>query len=155
MDAFAGSGTTAHAVLNLNATDGGNRKFILIEREDYCRTITAERVKRVGGSFRFCRVGEPLFDETGAINPCVTDEQLAAYIWLKFTGTPYTSERLPLIGEHDGIFYYLLRGELTREILETLPDASRRIIFGEACRIGAAALESSGVIFRQIPADIR
>ena len=47
LDSFAGSGTTAHAVLNLNKQDGGNRKFILIEMEAYAETITAERVKRV------------------------------------------------------------------------------------------------------------
>ena len=47
LDSFAGSGTTAHAVLNLNQQDGGNRKFILIEMEAYAETITAERVKRV------------------------------------------------------------------------------------------------------------
>ena len=46
LDSFAGSGTTAHAVLNLNKEDGGNRKFILVEMEDYADTITAERVKR-------------------------------------------------------------------------------------------------------------
>lgn len=47
LDSFAGSGTTAHAVLNLNKNDGGNRRFILIEMMDYADTITAERVKRV------------------------------------------------------------------------------------------------------------
>ncbi len=47
LDSFAGSGTTAHAVLNINKQDGGNRKFICIEMEDYAETITAERVKRV------------------------------------------------------------------------------------------------------------
>lgn len=47
LDSFAGSGTTAHAVLNLNKQDGGNRKFILVEMEDYANSITAERVRRV------------------------------------------------------------------------------------------------------------
>ena len=47
LDSFAGSGTTAHAVLNLNKQDGGQRKFILVEMMDYADTITAERVKRV------------------------------------------------------------------------------------------------------------
>lgn len=47
LDSFAGSGTTAHAVLNMNKADGGDRKFILIEMCDYAETITAERVKRV------------------------------------------------------------------------------------------------------------
>lgn len=47
LDSFAGSGTTAHAVLNMNKADGGNRRFILIEMMDYADSITAERVKRV------------------------------------------------------------------------------------------------------------
>lgn len=47
LDSFAGSGTTAHAVLNMNKADGGNRKFILVELGDYADTITAERAKRV------------------------------------------------------------------------------------------------------------
>ena len=73
LDSFAGSGTTAHAVLALNKEDGGNRKFILVECEDYADTITAERVRRVingvenakdetlrkglGGSFTYCTLG--------------------------------------------------------------------------------------------------
>jgi len=47
LDSFAGSGTTAHAVLALNKEDGGNRKFILVECEDYADSITAERLRRV------------------------------------------------------------------------------------------------------------
>lgn len=47
LDSFAGSGTTAHAILNLNKKDGGERKFILCEMMDYADTITAERIKRV------------------------------------------------------------------------------------------------------------
>ena len=74
LDAYAGSGTTAHAVLNLNAADGGNRRFILIERENFCKTITAERVRRVGGAFDYYRLGEPLFTATCALNPAVTFE---------------------------------------------------------------------------------
>ena len=76
LDSFAGSGTTAHAVLALNKEDGGNRKFILVECEDYADTITAERVRRVingvpeardeslreglAGSFTYCTLGEPI-----------------------------------------------------------------------------------------------
>lgn len=47
LDSFAGSGTTAHAVLKANERDGGNRRFILVETEDYADTLTAERVRRV------------------------------------------------------------------------------------------------------------
>lgn len=46
LDSFAGTATTAHAVLNLNLEDNGNRKFILIEMEDYCEEITARRLKQ-------------------------------------------------------------------------------------------------------------
>lgn len=53
LDSFAGSGTTAHAVLEQNALDGGNRKFILIETMDYAKDITAERVKRVVEGYSF------------------------------------------------------------------------------------------------------
>ena len=76
LDSFAGSGTTAQAVITLNKEDGGNRKFILVECEDYADTITAERVRRVikgvpnatdqalreglGGSFTFCTLGDPI-----------------------------------------------------------------------------------------------
>jgi adenine-specific DNA-methyltransferase len=53
LDSFAGSGTTAHAVLSLNAKDGGNRKFILVECEDYADTLTAERVRRVINGYEY------------------------------------------------------------------------------------------------------
>lgn len=53
LDSFAGSGTTAHAVLAANARDGGNRRFILVEGEDYADTLTAERVRRVINGYDF------------------------------------------------------------------------------------------------------
>ena len=158
LDAFAGSGTTAHAVQNLNAADGGKRRFILIEREAYCETITAERVRRVGGEFRYCRVGERLFNEMGALNPAVTFEQLAAYIWHKFTQTPCLApeKSSPLIGIHEGTAYYLIRGGLTHETLSTLPaHDGKKIIFTDACRMSETALQTSGITFKQIPKDIR
>ena len=82
LDSFAGSGTTAHAVLDLNKKDGGNRKFILIEMEDYAETATAIRIKRViegykdsakniegtGGAFDYYELGDRLFLEDGNLN---------------------------------------------------------------------------------------
>ena len=53
LDSFAGSGTTAHAVLAQNKKDGGNRKFILVECEEYADTLTAERVRRVIQGYKF------------------------------------------------------------------------------------------------------
>lgn len=103
LDSFAGSGTTAHAVLNLNKQDGGNRKFILVEMEDYAENITAERVKRVingygkdknavggtDGGFTFYELGEPIFDADGYLNETVGVEKLREYIWYSETHEPY------------------------------------------------------------------
>ena len=77
LDSFAGSGTTAQAVMELNKEDGGNRQFILVECEKYADTVTAERVRRVikklhleneqslvknsfGGDFTFCTLGKEI-----------------------------------------------------------------------------------------------
>ena len=157
LDAFAGSGTTAHAVINLNATDGGNRKFILIEEKEYCKTITAERVRRVGGSFKYFRVGAKLFEETGALNPAVTARELAAFIWFKFTGRAYPSEEnLPLIGIHEGAAYYLADEPLTKKFLATLPTYDgQKIIFGATSRLSADFLSANKIIFKQLPSEIK
>ena len=56
LDSFAGSGTTAHAVLALNKQDGGNRRFILVECEDYADNITAERIRRVINGYKYTTV---------------------------------------------------------------------------------------------------
>ncbi len=98
LDSFSGSGTTAHAVLNLNKQDGGNRKFICIEMEDYAETITAERVKRVmkgygategtGGSFDFYELGQPLFLEDGNLNEMAGIEKIRNYIYYTETKQP-------------------------------------------------------------------
>lgn len=53
LDSFGGSGTTAHSVLAQNKKDGGNRRFILVECEDYADTLTAERVRRVIRGYAF------------------------------------------------------------------------------------------------------
>lgn len=94
LDSFAGSGTTAHAVLKLNAQDGGNRRFILCEMMDYAETITAERVRRVmngygegakavagtGGTFDYYTVGAPLFKEDKNLNEDVGDAAIRDYV---------------------------------------------------------------------------
>jgi len=159
LDAFAGSGTTAHAVINLNATDGGNRKFILIEQQDYCKTITAERVRKVGGSFDFYRLGAEITDVEGKINSSVTFEQLAAFIWFSTTKTPYLEQKnSPLLGIHNGTAIYLLYGAeniLTKKILSALPHHDgEKIIYGSACRIDENFLEGNKIIFRQLPKEL-
>lgn len=130
LDSFAGSGTTAHAVMNLNKQDSGNRKYILVEMEDYAETTTAERVKRVingydikksngneekveglGGGFRYCVLDEPLFNEFGDINPKVKYKELASHIFFSETGVPMSEvqvENFPQIGIYKSTAYYLL-----------------------------------------------
>jgi adenine-specific DNA-methyltransferase len=94
LDSFAGSGTTAHAVLNMNKEDGGNRKFILIEMMDYADTVTAERVKRVisgygegnkavegtGGGFGYYELGDPLMIGEN-LNEALPLEKIREYVW--------------------------------------------------------------------------
>jgi site-specific DNA-methyltransferase (adenine-specific)/adenine-specific DNA-methyltransferase len=151
LDSFAGSGTTAHAVLKQNAEDGGNRKFILVEMEEkIAAEITAERVRRVAGGytdskgnavpglgsgFQFCRLSaEPLFNEFGDIRDDVTFAELADFVWFAETGIGYTGAAdSPMLGTHEGRAIYLLfngilgdrkpKGGniLTKAILESLP----------------------------------
>ena len=121
LDSFAGSGTTAHAVLALNKEDGGNRRFIMVECEEYADTITAERVRRVingvpdardkslreglGGSFTYCTLGDPVELEamlTGDALPSYS--ALAAY--LLHTASGISAGRASLEPQNDdGLFY--------------------------------------------------
>jgi len=94
LDSFAGSGTTAHAVLKLNAQDGGKRRFILCEMMDYAETITAERVRRVingygegakavagtGGGFDYYTVGAALFNADKSLNEDVGEAAIRDYV---------------------------------------------------------------------------
>ena len=121
LDSFAGSGTTAHAVLALNKEDCGNRKFILIECEDYADTITAERVRRVingvenakdktlkeglSGSFTYCTLGEPIDIKatlTGESLP--SSSVLAAHLLFASAGVSVGDEKLEQ-KNRDGLFY--------------------------------------------------
>lgn len=121
LDSFAGSGTTAHAVLALNKEDGGNRKFILVECENYAYDITAERVRRVidgvpdagdaslreglGGSFAYCTLGKPLEIEgmlTGEALPSY--EALAAYLLHTASGVAYGGCQLTRKND-EGLFH--------------------------------------------------
>ena len=122
LDSFAGSGTTAQAVLELNKEDGGDRKFILVECEDYADTVTAERVRRViagvpdakdaalreglGGSFLYCTLGKPI-----EVEGMLTDDEalppfasLAAWLLHTATGVSAETAQLRAMNE-DGHFY--------------------------------------------------
>ena len=120
LDSFAGSGTTAHAVLALNREDGGNRRFILVECEDYADRITAERVRRVingvpeatdaslreglGSSFTYCTLGDPI-DVEGMLTGEALPEysELAAYLLHTATGMAGGGDLRAQ--NDDGLFY--------------------------------------------------
>ncbi len=151
LDSFAGSGTTAHAVLELNKEDGGNRKFILVEQEDYANTITAERVRRVikgvktaknknlknglGGSFSYFELGPTIEMESilqGKNLPSYTE--FARYIFYTATGEEFNEKKINettgFIGETKNyelyMFYkpdleWLKRNALTLDGVQAMP----------------------------------
>lgn len=129
LDSFAGSGTTAHAVLALNKEDGGQRRFILVETEDYADKITAERVRRVikgvknakdenlrnglGGTFSYFELGGA-FDVnkmlTGEALPSY--EELARYVFHNATGQTFDAKKINrqtnFIGATENLDIYLI-----------------------------------------------
>ena len=111
LDSFAGSGTTAHAVLALNKEDGGDRRFILVECEEYADAITAERVRRVikgvpsakdealreglGGTFSYFKLGKPMRKESMLERGKLPSyERLAAYIFFTATGEEFDAAKM-------------------------------------------------------------
>jgi site-specific DNA-methyltransferase (adenine-specific)/adenine-specific DNA-methyltransferase len=191
MDSFAGSGTTGHAVLKLNHEDGGDRRFILIELDEGIATaVTRERLARavngytyskpkggevevegLGGGFRYCRLGAPLFDETGQINGEVTFEDLARHVFFTETGEPVAGDvkaDTPLVGVCNGVAVYLLYNGVLKDkrvnggnvlissTLSALPaHDGPKVVYGVGCRLGEARLKREGVTFRQIPYEVR
>jgi site-specific DNA-methyltransferase (adenine-specific)/adenine-specific DNA-methyltransferase len=191
LDSFAGSGTTGHAVLALNQKDGGSRRFILVEMDEgISKKITAQRLSRaidgyvpntgekkelvlgLGGGYRFCVLGHPLFDQSGRVVSEVGFSDLAQHVFFTETGEPLTKlpngKRSPLIGTHNGVALYLLfngiLGDkrtdagniLTSAVLRDLPKHDGpRVIFGEGCRLGSDRLKRERITFKQIPYEIK
>ena len=158
LDSFAGSGTTAHAVLALNKRDGGKRRFVLVETEDYAENVTAERVRRVikgvdgskdpllknglGGGFSFFKLGPSIEMESilsGASLPSFLD--LAKYVYYTATGREFNGkvadEKSFLIGTtetHQVYLYYKpdiewLKGSaLTMDVAKTFSKEGKRAL---------------------------
>ncbi len=164
---------------------GNRKFILVEMEENIAKNITAERVRRVaagyfdtkgkaveglGGGFQFCRLSaEPLFNEFGDIREDVSFAQLADFVWFSETGLGYTgASESPLLGVHEGQAVYLLfngiLGDrrpqggniLTQSVLDSLPahDGSK-IIYAAATRLGAAALQRAGIIFKQTPYAIQ
>ncbi len=178
LDSFAGSGTTAHAVLNKNRADGGRRKFILIEMMDYAEDITAERVRKVisgygegknivqgtGGGFGYYELGERLFLEDGMLNPAIGKDTIRKYIWHMETHSPYkefdNDDNVYYLSQYNGIAYYFYYEEdrqtiLDAEFLKTINTiADGYVIYADICTIADSKLKKFNITFKKIPRDI-
>ena len=176
LDSFAGSGTTAHAVLNLNKQDGGNRKFILVEMEDYANDITAERVKRVtkgygtgakavegtGGAFDYYELGLPLFDENQNLNEQVGLAKIREYIWFSETRTAFSEPNKEpyFLGKKDESAYYFIyeKDRLTTldyDALELIKTKGEQyVIYADNCLLPKDFMAKKNIIFKKIPRDI-
>lgn len=177
LDSFAGSGTTAHSVLSLNKKDGGNRKFILVEMEDYAETITAERVKRVingysdkegtGGGFDYYELGKPLFvgDNNEFLNEEVETEKIREYVWYSETRTAYKKsdaviENPYYLGLKEETAYYFiyekdLQTTLDFDTLATInTKAGQYVIYADNCLLPKDFMMKQNIIFKKIPRDV-
>ncbi len=176
LDSFAGSGTTAHAVLDINKTDNEKRKFILIEMAEYAESTTAARVKRVidgygegnkavagaGGNFSYYELGEPL------MNGDVLNENVGVGKIREYVYSTDTKSRLPeahpdepyFMGVHvsSAYYFYYERDAVTtlnREFLHTVKTkADAYVIYADLCTLSDAELEKYHITFKKIPRDI-
>jgi adenine-specific DNA-methyltransferase len=125
----------------------------------------------LGSGYRYCELGVTLFDPAGQIRPEVKYEDLAQHVYFIETGSPLPrvgKKKYPLLGSHDGVAIYLLYNGvlkdkspqggnvLTYEVLAGLPSHDgQKVIYGNGCRISESRLRELGIIFRQIPYEVK
>lgn len=175
LDCFAGSGTTGHAVINLNKKDKGTRKFILIEMQNYSETVIAERVRRVvngyadiagtGGSFDYYELGQPIFKKDKNLNEEVGENKIREYIY--YTETRQYLKRNQEEGSKylldtyndTGYYFYYEKDKLTTLGLDTLSIVSERadqyIIYADKCLLDKEYMLAKNIVFKKIPRDIK
>ncbi len=176
---FLGSGTTAAVAHKMG------RRYIGVEMGEHVITHCVPRLKKVvegeqggiskavswkgGGGFRFYKLGAPVFDSEGRINPQIRFAHLAAHVWFVETLTTLDKKsHSPFLGINNGTAYYLLYNGilgdkrpdggnvLTSRILAELPaHDGPKVIYGEACRLGPARLKALNIIFKQTPYDVK
>lgn len=108
LDSFSGSGTTGHALMDLNKEDGGTRKFILVQMteatekepdKNICKDITRERIKRAiekygyDSGFKYLKVGQPLDAETLLEGKLPEYKVFAKYVYYLCTGENLKEEK--------------------------------------------------------------
>ena len=182
LDSFLGSGTTAAVAMKMG------RQVIGVEMGEHAETVAGRRLKQVvegeqggvskavdwqgGSGFRFCTLGEPLFDGEGNIARTVRFSELAAHVFFCETGSPIPKRAngsSPFLGVHQGRAVFLLyesgtAGEgssenvLTAAALKKLPMpddfSGTRVVYGEGCTVPGDRLARAGVVFKQVPYQI-
>lgn len=184
LDSFLGSGTTAAVAQKMG------RRYIGIEMGDHAVTHCAPRLQRVvdgeqggiskaqnwqgGGGFRFYRLGPPVFNEDGQIQPDIRFPVLAAHIWFAETGSSWTEPKhqTPFLGARDGKGYALLYNGilgdksvsggnvLTRKTLAMIRAAQDDFtgpltVYGERTSLSETTLRSELIEFKQTPYDVK
>lgn len=160
----------------MNAEDGGNRKFILVEMMDYAETVTAERVKRVingygegdkavpgtGGSFGYYELGEPLLIGEN-LNEMLPVEKIREYVFHTETHQTMPSQQVGdpyLLGVAGGTAYYFCyeKGnvvKLNRALLKKLKTkAESYVVYADICLLDEEELARYNIVFKKIPRDI-
>jgi adenine-specific DNA-methyltransferase len=172
LDSFAGSGTTAHAVINLNEKDGGNRHFILVELNDYAEEITADRIKNVikgyhdqepiNSSFSFYELGEPLLKD-GFLNNSIPFTQVKQYIFYsetKMQYIPIDGESVYYLGQVNSCAYYFYYENDKETILNEdtfssfKTESDFHVVYADVCTLSKEQLHSLRITFKKIPRDI-
>lgn len=184
LDSFLGSGTTASVAQKMG------RRFIGIEMGDHAVTHCQPRQVKVtdgeqggiskaqewqgGGGFRFYRLGSPVFDDMGQLQPDIRFPTLAAHIWFSEFNHPWSppSVATPFLGQHKGaglaLLYNGILGDksvnggnvLTRKTLAIIRDAADGFdgpmtIYGERTVLADASLDTENIVFKQTPYDVR
>jgi adenine-specific DNA-methyltransferase len=179
LDSFLGSGTTAAVAHKMGRRWIGiemgehaithclPRLAKVVEGEQ--GGISAAVNWHGGGGFRVQQLGAPLFDARGDIDAYVRFADLAAFVWMRETGQALDALEAgtPRLGVHENTAYYLLfngvlgdrrpagGNVLNGAVLDALRAACRhdgpKVVYGEACRLGAARLDAAGIVFKQLP----
>ena len=140
-----------------------------IKRATKIQKVKSKVLWEGGGGFSFYTLGSPVFDEQGFLSSDVKFSDLASYVWWLETGSSLQTSKAdsPYIGTYNNIAYYLIYNGilgdrrpnsgniLTHKVLSLINDLhqheGKRVIIGEASRIGEPRLEALNIEFKQIP----
>lgn len=179
LDSYAGSGTTANAVLKLNNEDGGNRKFIVIQLDEpdengkpinIAEEVTSKRIQtniinqKLNDSFDYFELGPLMFLEDGNLNELVGTEKIRQYVFYTETKTPLTEtkhkDNKHFLGKHNDTAYYFNYEQeevttLDHAFLATMKTkAEQYVIYADNCLLTKEFMTKHHIIFKKIPRDI-